>query len=51
MIENEKKPTEVTAFANSKAWWKCKTCGYGGIRLSLHAQVAVNALVAVDIHL
>ena len=25
---NEKKPTEVTAFANSKAWWKCKTCGY-----------------------
>ena len=24
---NEKKPTEVTAFANSKAWWKCKTCG------------------------
>lgn len=20
---NEKKPTEVTAFANSKAWWKC----------------------------
>ena len=26
--KNEKKPTEVTAFANSKAWWKCKTCGY-----------------------
>ena len=26
--ENEKKPTEVTAFANSKAWWKCKVCGY-----------------------
>ena len=25
---NGKKPTEVTAFANSKAWWKCKTCGY-----------------------
>lgn len=25
---NEKKPTEVTAFANSKAWWKCETCGY-----------------------
>ena len=25
---NEKKPTEVTAFANSKIWWKCKTCGY-----------------------
>ena len=25
---NEKKPTEVTAFANSKAWWKCATCGY-----------------------
>ena len=25
---NEKKPTEVTAFANSKAWWKCKTCDY-----------------------
>ena len=25
---NEKKPTEVTAFANSKAWWKCRTCGY-----------------------
>lgn len=21
-------PTMVTAFANSKAWWKCKTCGY-----------------------
>ena len=26
--ENPKKPTEVMAFANSKAWWKCKTCGY-----------------------
>jgi DNA-directed RNA polymerase subunit RPC12/RpoP len=26
--KNEKKPTEVMAFANSKAWWKCKTCGY-----------------------
>ena len=26
--KNEKKPTEVTAFANSKAWWKCKICGY-----------------------
>ena len=25
---NEKKPTEVTAFANRKAWWKCKICGY-----------------------
>ena len=25
--KNEKKPTEVTAFANSKAWWKCKICG------------------------
>ncbi len=25
---NEKKPTEVMAFANSKAWWKCRTCGY-----------------------
>ena len=25
---NEKKPTEVTAFANRKAWWKCGTCGY-----------------------
>lgn len=25
---NENKPTEVTAFANSKAWWKCKTCDY-----------------------
>ena len=25
---NEKKPTEVTAFANSKIWWKCKACGY-----------------------
>ena len=25
---NEKKPTEVTSFANSKAWWKCETCGY-----------------------
>ena len=25
---NEKKSTEVTAFANSKAWWKCETCGY-----------------------
>ncbi len=21
-------PTEVMAFANSKAWWKCKNCGY-----------------------
>lgn len=21
------KPTMVTAFANSKAWWKCRTCG------------------------
>jgi len=21
-------PTMVTAFANSKAWWKCKDCGY-----------------------
>ena len=20
-------PTMVTAFANSKAWWKCKDCG------------------------
>ena len=26
--KNEKKPTEVTAFANRKAWWKCRTCGY-----------------------
>ena len=26
--KNEKKPTEVMAFANSKAWWKCRTCGY-----------------------
>ena len=26
--KNEKKPNEVTAFANSKAWWKCNTCGY-----------------------
>ena len=26
--KNEKKPTEVMAFANSKAWWKCNTCGY-----------------------
>lgn len=26
--KNEKKPTEVTAFANSKAWWKCRVCGY-----------------------
>lgn len=26
--KNEKNPSEVTAFANSKAWWKCKTCGY-----------------------
>lgn len=22
------KPTMVTAFANSKAWWKCKVCGH-----------------------
>ncbi len=20
-------PTQVTVFANSKAWWKCKDCG------------------------
>ena len=26
--KNEKKSTEVMAFANSKAWWKCRTCGY-----------------------
>ena len=26
--KNEKKPTEVMVFANSKAWWKCRTCGY-----------------------
>ena len=26
--KNENKPTEVMAFANSKAWWKCRTCGY-----------------------
>lgn len=26
--KNEKKPTEVTAFANRKAWWKCRACGY-----------------------
>lgn len=26
--KNEKKPTEVTVFANRKAWWKCRTCGY-----------------------
>ena len=26
--KNEKKPTEVMAFANSKAWWKCRTCDY-----------------------
>ena len=25
---NENSPTEVMAFANSKAWWKCRTCGY-----------------------
>lgn len=26
--KNEKKPTEVTAFANRKAWWKCRDCEY-----------------------
>ena len=26
--KNEKKPTEVTAFANRKAWWKCRDCDY-----------------------
>ena len=26
--KNENKPTEVMAFANSKAWWKCRTCDY-----------------------
>ena len=26
--KNEKKPTEVTAFANHKAWWKCRDCDY-----------------------
>lgn len=26
--KNEKKSTEVMAFANSKAWWKCRTCDY-----------------------
>lgn len=26
--KNEKKSTEVMAFANSEAWWKCRTCGY-----------------------
>ena len=25
---NENSPTEVMVFANSKAWWKCRTCGY-----------------------
>ena len=26
--KNKIKPTEVTAFANSKVWLKCETCGY-----------------------
>ena len=26
--KNEKKPTDVTAFANRKAWWKCRDCDY-----------------------
>ena len=38
--KNEKKPTEVTAFANSKAWWKCKTCGYGYMMMS---RLGINA--------
>ena len=37
--KNEKKPTEVTAFANRKAWWKCRDCklwdaGEKGLTLS-----------------
>ena len=48
---NEKKPTEVTAFANSKAWWNVRPAVMSGIRLSLLVLVVVNAPVAVAIYL
>ena len=41
--KNEKKPTEVMAFANSKAWWKCKTCGYEWNTLTDAINDAINA--------
>ena len=41
--KNEKKPNEVTAFANSKAWWKCNTCGYEWNTLTDAINDAINA--------
>ena len=48
---NEKKPTEVTAFANSKVGGSVKPVAMNGIRLSPHAPMAVNALVVADMFL
>ena len=41
-------PTQVTAFANRKAWWKCRDCGHeSGTPLFLPAPAEASARVAV----
>ena len=42
--KNEKKPTEVMAFANSKAWWKCNTCGYEWNTLPLDVYIPLEQI-------
>lgn len=36
-------PTQVTVFANRKAWWKCRECGNEWKLSFPHGQMAVNA--------
>lgn len=57
--KNEKKPTEVTAFANRKAWWKCRACGYewntlistrsGGSKCPCYGYVLDSTPVSFDV--
>lgn len=50
-IRTKRSPLKLQRLQTAKLGGSVRPAVMSGIRLSLHAQVAVNALVAVDIHL
>ncbi len=43
-------PTMITAFANSKVWWKCRDCGNEWYTLISTRSGRADVRIVVDIH-